>query len=77
MLVINILQMINVLNSYNLFMKEVLLLYAHFTDTETKVQRREFTCQSHTVRKRSHSLHCLQRKAMFSSLWHGSWDSGS
>ena len=51
MLAVNILQTINVLNSYNLFMKEALLLYAHFTDTEVKAQRREFTCPKTQLEK--------------------------
>ena len=49
---VSTLQKFNVFNSYNTVVKEVLLLYSHFMDTETKAQRGEFTCpRSHSSKK--------------------------
>lgn len=45
---VSALQKFNAFNSHNIVVKDVLLLYSHFMDTETKAQRGEFTCESHT-----------------------------
>lgn len=53
---VSALQKFNAFNSHNIVVKEVLLLYSHFMDRDTKAQGGEFTCESRTVRKRSRSL---------------------